>query len=318
MTERDALIQTERVIPLSETNPMDGQVCIAWTKTIWLTLNMALSIIALIGFPQLDALVLFICMTAVTVCAGHSVGMHRYLIHQSFRTYRSVAYVLVWLGTLVGMAGPFGMIKAHDMRDWHQRQRLCPDHAAHRTGLLRDAWWQLCCRYDLRHPPRLVIERRLSNDQFYVWLERTWMLQQVPVGVLLYAFGGWAFVLWGVSVRISVSLIGHWCVGHFAHNAGQQGWSIEGVAVQGYDLPRLSVFTFGESWHGNHHAFPYSAKLGVKSGQTDLGYQFISWLAARGLVWDVQVAGDAPDRAGLVQISDRDTKDPTLTSSASS
>ena len=30
-----------------------------------------------------------------------------------------------------GMAGPFGMIRAHDMRDWHQRQTVCPPHPSH-------------------------------------------------------------------------------------------------------------------------------------------------------------------------------------------
>ncbi len=52
--------------------------------------------------------------------------MHRLLIHRSFTTPRWLEYLLVYLGVLVGMAGPFGMIRAHDMRDWHQRQVLCP------------------------------------------------------------------------------------------------------------------------------------------------------------------------------------------------
>lgn len=31
------------------------------------------------------------------------------------------------------------------------------------------------------------------------------------------------------------------------------------------------VLTFGENWHGNHHAFPHSAQLGVEAGQADPG-----------------------------------------------
>jgi len=38
------------------------------------------------------------------------------------------------------MAGPFGMIRTHDMRDWHQRQRLCHAHPAHRAPMLKDAF----------------------------------------------------------------------------------------------------------------------------------------------------------------------------------
>ncbi|MCF2872779.1 hypothetical protein L0664_17055 [Octadecabacter sp. G9-8] len=40
-------------------------------------------------------------------------------------------------GVLVGMARPLGMIRQHDMRDWHQRQTKCPPHPSHRAGLRR-------------------------------------------------------------------------------------------------------------------------------------------------------------------------------------
>ena len=250
-------------------------------------------------FPQWDALLAFVALTGLTVCAGHSVGMHRLLIHRSFRTHRSIAYFLVWLGTLVGMAGPFGMIRAHDMRDWHQRQTICPPHPSHGAGFWRDAFWQLMCDFRLAHPPEFVIEPDVAEDPVYRMIERTWMAQQLPVALVLYAFGGVAFVLWGVSLRICVSLTGHWLVGHFAHRRGQMTWRVSGLPVQGYNLPGLGLITFGENWHGNHHAFPYSAKLGIGPGQSDPGYWLIQALARIGLAWDVQTPGMQPTRAGL-------------------
>lgn len=194
------------------------------------------------------------------------------------------------------------MIRAHDMRDWHQRQATCPPHASHSASFWKDAYWQLCCAFVLRHPPDLVVEPEVRGDPFYRWIERTWMAQQLPLAVILFILGGWAFVLWGVSLRIATSLIGHWLVGHFAHRSGQQGWRIEGVPVQGYNLPRLGLITFGENWHGNHHAFPYSARLGVESGQVDPGYWLIRMLAVCGLAWNIQLPGSQPERTGLVLI----------------
>ena len=38
---------------------------------------------------------------------------------------------------LVGMAGPVGMPRTHDLRDWAQRQPQCHDHFGHRG---RQAW----------------------------------------------------------------------------------------------------------------------------------------------------------------------------------
>ncbi|WP_232204212.1 acyl-CoA desaturase [Roseobacter sp. CCS2] len=296
-----ALIATERVIPGPQTSAMAGYVQFLPLKALWLGVHGILGAIGVLWFMQLDAILVFVVLTAVTICCGHSVGMHRLLIHRSFRTFRGVEYVLVWLGTLVGMAGPMGMIQAHDMRDWHQRQTECPAHAAHAAGFWKDAYWQLCCAFRLDHPPTFMIEARVSEDQVFRFIERTWMLQQLPLAIGLFMLGGWAFVLWGVSLRIFVSLVGHWMVGHFAHRSGAQGWYVSGVAVQGYNLPRLGWVTFGENWHGNHHAFPHSARLGVEPGQADPGFWFIKGLVASGLAWDIALPDTQPPRDGLVR-----------------
>ncbi|MEI6097555.1 MAG: acyl-CoA desaturase [Alphaproteobacteria bacterium] len=241
-------------------------------------------------------------MTSGTICVGHSVGMHRQLIHRSFQAPLWLERVLVWLGALVGMAGPFGMIKAHDMRDWHQRQTSCPPHPSHKAGVWRDFWWQVHCEYRLDYPPKFEIEKRVSDDVFYRLLERTWMLQQIPVAAALWLVGGWDCVLLGVCLRIAVSLCGHWLVGHFAHRRGHQGWQIEGLPVQGYNLPHLALVTFGENWHGNHHAFPHSARLGIEPRQIDPGFAFIQFLAAIGLACNIIAPESQTPREGLRRV----------------
>ncbi len=127
------------------------------------------------------------------------------------------------------------------------------------------------------------------------------MLQQLPIATILFFLGGWAWVLWGCSLRVFVSLVGHWLVGHFAHKRGQQGWRIEGLPVHGYNLPRLGLITFGENWHGNHHAFPHSAKLGIEKGQMDPGYWLIAVMERLGLAWDIKLPKSEPERIGLVR-----------------
>jgi len=197
------------------------------------------------------------------------------------------------------MAGPFGMIYAHDIRDWAQRQAACHDLHAHRRPFFTDAFWQMHCAVALRNPPDFVIEPSIRNDRFYKFLERTWMLQQLPWAIAFLMLGGWSWVVWGIAVRVSVSLTGHWLVGHFAHRGGDQGWCVDGVAVQGYNLPRFGLVTFGESFHGNHHAFPESARLGIERGQIDLGWIFIRVLVGLGLAHGVKLPENTPRRKGL-------------------
>lgn len=294
-------VATDRVIPNFNTSAVEGTIRINPLKTIWVLGHGFAGVVGVFMFPQLDALIVFLGLACLTICAGHSVGMHRLLIHRSFEVPRGLEYFLVWLGVLVGMAGPLGMIRAHDMRDWHQRQTFCPPHPSHGASFWRDAWWQMCCTFQLKAPPDLVIEEHVRTDIFYRVMEYTWMAQQLPIAAMLYALGGWAWVLWGISFRIFVSLTGHWMIGHFAHKNGEQGWRIEDIPVQGYNLPGLGLITFGENWHGNHHAFPHSAKLGVELGQFDPGYLLIMCLEKVGLAWNIKTPTSEPERCGLVR-----------------
>lgn len=139
------------------------------------------SIVLATVFLAPGALALFVGTSAVTLCAGHSVGMHRLLVHHSFESRRWLEYGLVYLGTLVGM------MHLHDMRDWAQRRAACHDLHAKRLPLLRDACLQMHARLDLDRPPRFVLETRLADDPFYRWLEATWMWRQVPWAILFYA-----------------------------------------------------------------------------------------------------------------------------------
>lgn len=296
-------LSTGRMIARPASDATDGRVAWVPTKSIW---TGGLSFVALVFGPLTftwDAFALFVVTTAVTICAGHSVGMHRLLIHRSFKTSIYIEHMLVYLGTLVGMAGPFGMIHAHDIRDWAQRQRDCHPLHAHRRSFFVDAWWQMHCAVALRNPPTFVIEPHVANDRFYRFLERTWMAQQLPWAILFYALGGWSWVIWGIAVRVSVSLTGHWLVGHFAHRQGHQDWVVDNVAVQGYNLPIAGLVTFGEAYHGNHHAFPESARMGVERGQIDLGWAFIQALMWLGLASHIRLPENTLHREGLRRLT---------------
>jgi stearoyl-CoA desaturase (delta-9 desaturase) len=297
-----SLIATDRVVPTPDTSATEGRIRWDAPKSLWWFGHLAGAVTAVTVFPQWDAVMIMLLLTALTICAGHSVGMHRLLIHRAFVTPLWLERLLVWLGTLVGMAGPYGMIRAHDMRDWHQRQTTCPPHPSHDAGFWRDAWWQMHCRFDLARPPRFQIEDRVANDPILRFIEATWMAQQLPLALLLWAIGGWGWVLWGISLRIVVSLTGHWAIGHFAHRQGHQGWRIDGLPVQGYNLPGLGLLTFGENWHGNHHAFPHSARLGVEPGQIDPGFWLIRLLESLGLARSIHLPESAPPRQGLTRV----------------
>jgi len=296
------LISTSRLQVLPKTDDQTGEVRWNPRKSLFY-IGMATIGLSAIPFADLKDWMVFALLTGVTILAGHSVGMHRLLIHRSFRTSKYLEYFLVYLGVLVGMAGPIGMIRLHDARDWHQRQAQCPAYPCHAAGFWRDAWWQLHCTFYLDNPPEFVLEKSIAESKFYRWLEHTWMMQQIPLALVLYYFGGWALVGVGVGLRVFISLTGHWVVGHFTHKKGQQRWVIDKLPVQGYNLPYLSWLAFGENWHGNHHAFPESALLGIEDHQCDPGFTFIRVLEKIGLVWDVKLPQHTQRREGLTLVT---------------
>ncbi|MGB4116520.1 MAG: fatty acid desaturase [Polaromonas sp.] len=136
------------------------------------------------------------------------------------------------------------------------------------------------------------------------------MLQQLPLAVLLFLGGGWSWVIWGISCRISVSVVGHWFVGYFAHNHGDMDNEVIGAAVQGHNVKWVSYATMGESWHNNHHSYPGSAIFGIYKNQSDPGWEVLKVLRKTGWVWGVVYPGDLPARTNLSPLSARELKLP--------
>ena len=285
------------------TNPVEGRVEWAPVKSLWFISHALVAVIGGYLAFRYDAVLLSFVFTVTTLCLGHSIGLHRLLVHRSFECPQWLEYILVHLGTVVGMGGPFRILYMHDIRDWSQRHESCHRYFIHQNPLWRDFLWQIHGDIRLDHPPRFQMEPRVATKRVYQFMERTWMLQQLPWAILFYALGGMAFVVWGISVRITFSLLGHWLVGYFAHNAGQRDWHVSGHAIQGHNVPHIGLLTMGESWHNNHHAFPGSAKLGLRPFQHDPGWWALCVLRSVGLVWNLKLPSDLPERPELAPIN---------------
>lgn len=276
-----------------------GHVRYAPAKSLWFVGMSLAGLVGGIATFSWPAFLAFLAITAAMLLLGHSLGSHRKLIHDSYQCPRWLEYILVYCGVQVGLAGPLGLLRQHELRDYAQRQADCHDYLRHGRSFWRDAWWQLHCELHLDHPPQLTIEPRIADDRFYAMLERTWILQQLPPALLLHAAGGWSFVFWGTCARVAAGVLGHWLIGWFAHNRGVMHYEVHGAAVQGRNIRFASLLTMGESWHNNHHAFPGSARLGLFAGEWDPGWWMLMVLRRLGLVWALRLPSAMPLRAEL-------------------
>jgi len=293
----------DRVDIASGRDTLTGRMVWAPAKSLWYLFHA--SVWLTVGILQFSwgAVAAFLILSIIILCGGHSIGMHRKLIHDSFDCPLWLARFGAYLGTLVGLGGPFTLMRAHDMRDWAQRQTDCHPFFSQHSSIARDWLWQIHMMLKLDDGPEMIFPDKLTKDLVMIWLQRTVLLQQIPIALALYSLGDWGWVAWGISGRIVISVTGHWLIGWFAHNHGPRDWEQRGHGVQGHNVPGpmklFGFITFGECWHNNHHAFPESAKLGLMHGQVDPGWWVLCALEKFGLVKNIVQARDLPHNSDL-------------------
>ena len=74
-------------------DPCAGTVRIDWPKALW-NAAMIAGTIAALAVATWQAAALFLALTYATLLVGHSVGMHRMMIHRAFKARRWLARTL--------------------------------------------------------------------------------------------------------------------------------------------------------------------------------------------------------------------------------
>ena len=90
-------------------------------------------------------------------------------------------------------------------------------------------------------------------------------------------------MLWGGVVRLLVLHHATFSINSLCHFFGRRG---SRPTTSRATSPGLSLITFGEAWHNNHHAFPTSAAHGL-GGRRSTPPPASSGAGAVGLAWDV-------------------------------
>ncbi len=269
----------------------EGHVSLAWGKVLWLYLMLGSAALLVAYPPDTAALVASALLGLSTLCAGHSVGLHRGIIHDTYRSSTFTRNLLVYLFVHTGLGGPLSWITLHHVRDHYQNASQCPRYFGYTQSLLTDFYWNLHLRFHARTPEIYGVPRSQTADPWLRFLERTWALHVLGLALLLWLWFGARVALTCVSLRVTVSILGHWFVGFMAHKHGHVRYDIDGAPEIGRNLPLLGVLSFGEGFHNNHHASPGSARMGETALEFDLGWWLVLALEKLGVFWDVRATG---------------------------
>ena len=262
----------------------------------------------MVGPRELAILAVGYVLTGV----GITVGYHRLFTHRSFQTFAPVRYAFAVLGQMA-VEGPVVTWVA-DHRKHHQFSDVEGDphspHAGFGDGLLeavRGLWhahtgWIFSSAGRADHAR---YAKDLLDDRGLRVISRLFG-PTVLVSLVLPALVGWLWIggrygfvaglVWGGAVRILLLHHVTWSINSICHFFGRRQFR---SSDESRNVWWLSLVSFGESWHNNHHAFPTSAFHGMRRLQlaTDPGAWVICALEKTGLAWRVTRIPEAKQAA---------------------
>ncbi len=255
----------------------------SWATAGFMSVVHILSVVALFHFTW-GGFLWMLFLYYVTACLGVTLGYHRLLSHRSFSVPKWLERFFATCGALSAEFGPIDWVGLHRQHHKFSDTKRDP-HNSHRGFWWSHIGWMLEKVPGKNSVP--TFSKDLTDDPYYLFLNKYFLLLQIPVGLVLYHFGGWNYVLWGIFLRLGVVYNVTWLV-----NSGNHMWgdrphdSGDNSTNNGI----LAALTFGEGWHNNHHMFPSSAKQGIYPGQVDITWYHISFLEKLGLAKRVKVA----------------------------
>lgn len=212
---------------------------------------------------------------------GICLGYHRQLTHVSFKTYRGIRYALIVLGCMANQGAPITWAGTHRLHHRH-----ADDHDDPHSPVVENFFWaHVFWAFFYEHAGSRRAAKDLERDTFIRILDRYSYVPTIILAIVLFLIGGWSWVVWGVFVRTVAVLHGTFLVNSAAHTWGYRNFETDDGSRNNW---WVSLITFGEGWHNNHHAYQRSAAHGLKWWEFDSTYLTICAMEKLGLAWDVK------------------------------
>ena len=234
---------------------------------------------------------LFVALHWITLGLGITLGYHRLLTHRSYKAPKWLEYFLTLCGALAAQSGPMRWVATHRIHHAYTDRPQDP-HSPNRGFWWAHLFWNFAYDDLLDHPTKhWRYAPEIASDPVHRFISKTNFLQQVVLGLLLFAWGGWPFVVWGVIVRVVFGWHAAWLVNSAAHIWGYRSYDTgEGSTNNWW----VALITFGEGWHNNHHAYPTSAAHGLRWWELDVTYLTIRLLALAKLTREIRLPRGNP------------------------
>lgn len=266
--------------PIAPQRPSAQRAPFSWPSAIFFGAFHAIALTAP-WFFSWKALGVAIALHWLFGSIGICLGYHRLLAHRSFKVPQWLEYIIATIGALALQGGPAFWVGGH-----RQHHAFTEDIEKDPYSASRGFWWSHCLW--LLYPEKDYFDQHkynklapdLARHAYYNWLDKYFLILQIPVGLLLYAIGGWSFLIYGVFVRAVILWHCTWLINSATHMFGYKSHDSNDNSG---NVWWAALLTYGEGWHNNHHAYPKVAKAGWTWWEIDMTWWAISLLQKVGL-----------------------------------
>src|SRR3954471_17289311 len=245
---------------------------------------------------------------------GITVGYHRMLTHRAFDAPKPVRYTLATLGSMAVQGSVIDWVadhrKHHAFTDEDGDPHSPHGHGGGLKGALHGLYhahvgWLFVTQ---GRADRRRYARDLMDDPTMKRISKSFLPNAVLGLFIPFALGlaisgtlagGLTALLWGGAIRIFFLHHVTWSINSVCHFFGRRRFEVDDHSTNVFWLALPSL---GESWHHNHHAFPRSAKHGLRWWEIDVTGLVIEGMKRLGLARDVVTVSPEKQAQKLAQV----------------
>jgi len=231
-----------------------------------------------------------ITLEAIILCVGLywlrifaiGAGYHRYFSHRAYSTSRAFQFVLAVMSQSTAQKSVLWWAAKHRHHHAHSDTPEDVHSPRHKGFIYSHVGWIFARKHDVADLTKVA---DLARYPELMWLHKYEVVPAIILAVLCFLVAGWPGLVVGFLWSTVLVYHGTFCINSLAHVRGSKRY------VTGDDSRNnllLAIFTMGEGWHNNHHAYQSSVRQGFKWWEIDPTYYLLRALSWTGLVWDLK------------------------------
>ncbi len=209
-------------------------------------------------------------------------GYHRYFSHRAYRTSRVFQFILAFMSQTSAQKSVLWWAAKHRHHHLHSDTGDDIHSPRHKGFIYSHVGWIFARRND---QVDLVKIEDFARFPELMLLHKYELVPPLLLALVCFAIGGLPGLV--VGFFCSTVLVYHatFCINSLAHVRGRKRY------VTGDDSRNnwlLALFTMGEGWHNNHHAYQSSVRQGFAWWEIDPTFYILKALSFLGVVWDLK------------------------------